>query len=120
MVKREIGPQNESKPKSPFDIIYIRNEHLAICDLMHPILEDAQFDFAPNVNFVLRNQGECPDFELQYEINAIPVMLFFYHGILVDRKDGFASREQVYSRIRAFLSLKNEKSKIQIPPQANH
>lgn len=92
-MKRVIGPLNNTNPNKNFEIIYIRNDHLAICDLMHPILEDAQFDFGLKVNFVLRNQGEYPDFELQYEISAMPTMLFFYHGILVDRREGFASRK---------------------------
>ena len=73
------------------------------CRMVAPVVEDLARDFAGRVTFGKCNVDENPKLASSFSITAIPTLLFFANGMLVDRVVGALPREAVKARVmRAF------------------
>ncbi|MDV2481214.1 thioredoxin [Methanoculleus sp. Wushi-C6] len=73
------------------------------CRMVAPVIEDLARDFAGRVAFSKCNVDQSPRLAAQFSITAIPTLLFFSNGALVDRVVGALPREAIKARVmRAF------------------
>jgi thioredoxin 1 len=73
------------------------------CQMVAPAIEELARDFAGKVTFGKCNVDLNPGIAGSFTISAIPTLLFFADGMLVDRVIGAQPKEAIRSRIlRAF------------------
>ncbi|KQC07459.1 MAG: thioredoxin [Methanolinea sp. SDB] len=73
------------------------------CRMVGPIIEELSHEFAGIVTFGKCNTDLSPRLATQYGISAIPTVLFFANGRMVDRVIGAYPKDALRSRvIRAF------------------
>lgn len=73
------------------------------CRMVAPVVEDLARDFAGRVTFGKCNVDENPRIAASFNITAIPTLLFFANGTLVDRVVGALPKEAIKARVmRAF------------------
>jgi thioredoxin 1 len=59
------------------------------CKMLTPLLEGLSGEFAGRVKFAKANVDENPELAACFEISAVPTLLLFSHGQVVDQIRGF-------------------------------
>ncbi|HOF97749.1 MAG TPA: thioredoxin domain-containing protein, partial [Methanoculleus sp.] len=73
------------------------------CRMVAPVIEDLARDFDGRVTFGKCNVDQNRAISTQFSITAIPTLLFFANGMLIDRVVGALPKEAVRARVmRAF------------------
>jgi thioredoxin 1 len=89
--------------KHPFLVIDIWAEWCGPCRMVAPVIEKLARDFAGRVTFGKCNVDLNPRIASSFSIAAIPTLLFFANGRLVDRVVGALPEEAIRARVvRAF------------------
>ncbi|MDK2862301.1 MAG: thioredoxin 1 [Methanomicrobiaceae archaeon] len=84
-------------------VIDVWAEWCGPCRMVAPVIEDLAHDLAGRVTFGKCNVDENPLIASSFSITAIPTLLFFANGKLVDRVVGALPKEAIKARImRAF------------------
>jgi len=100
--------------ESHFGQIVRDNPHLVIdfwaewcgpCRRVAPIVEEFAQEFTGKVTFGKCNTDENQRLAMQFGISAIPTMLFFSNGQMVDRLIGALPKEMIHSKIVRNFSL---------------
>lgn len=73
------------------------------CRVMNPIIENIAAQFAGVVKVGKLNADENDATATQYQVQAIPTLLVFQNGKLVDRVTGLISQEALAEKLRALL-----------------
>jgi thioredoxin 1 len=93
----------DAAKKHPFLVIDVWAEWCGPCRMVAPVIEDLARDFAGRVTFGKCNVDLNPGIATSFSITAIPTLLFFANGMLVDRVVGALPKEAIRSRVmRAF------------------
>ena len=93
----------DATKKHPFLVIDVWAEWCGPCRMVAPVIEDLARDFAGRVTFGKCNVDLNPGIATSFSITAIPTLLFFANGMLVDRVVGALPKEAIRSRVmRAF------------------
>ncbi|NLA39649.1 MAG: thioredoxin [Methanomicrobiales archaeon] len=93
----------DATKKHPCLVIDVWAEWCGPCRMVAPVIADLAQDFAGRVTFGKCNVDLNPRIATSFSITAIPTLLFFANGMLVDRVVGALPREAMRSRVmRAF------------------
>lgn len=90
--------QNEIN-EHPFLVVDLWAEWCGPCRMVAPIVENLARDFAGKVTFGKCNVDLNPRIASSFSVTAIPTLLFFSNGALVDRVIGALPEEAIRSRI---------------------
>jgi thioredoxin 1 len=71
------------------------------CHLMAPIIEDIAIDFAGQIKVGKLNADQFDRTASQYHIHAIPTLLIFQNGRVVDQVVGIVPRAELAAKLRA-------------------
>ena len=86
-----------------FLVVDVWAEWCGPCRMVAPAIEDLARDFAGRVTFGKCNVDQNPTLASSFSITAIPTLLFFANGMLVDRVVGALPKEAIKARVmRAF------------------
>ena len=97
------GTFQEILKKHPFLVIDLWAEWCGPCRMVAPVIEDLAHDFSGRVAFGKCDVDQNRVIAAQFSITAIPTLLFFAHGALVDRAVGALPKEAIRARVmRAF------------------
>jgi len=88
--------------KNPLVVIDFWAEWCMPCLIISPIVEELAKDYAKKVVFGKLNVDENKATAVRYGITAIPALLFFKNGKLVDQVLGAVSRQHLEEKIRKF------------------
>jgi thioredoxin 1 len=88
--------------KNPLVVIDFWAEWCMPCLIIAPIVEELAKDYAGKVVFGKLNVDENKATTMRYGITAIPALLFFKNGKLVDQVLGAVSRQHLEEKIRKF------------------
>jgi thioredoxin 1 len=89
--------------KHSFLVVDVWAEWCGPCRMVAPAIEDLARDFAGRVTFGKCNVDQNPALASGFSITAIPTLLFFANGMLVDRVVGALPKEAIKARVmRAF------------------
>jgi len=69
------------------------------CRMVGPVIEELALEYASRVTFAKCNTDDNPALSNQFTISAIPTLLFFLRGRLVDRVTGAYPKEALKKRI---------------------
>ena len=69
------------------------------CRMLPPILEQLAREKAGSVKIAKVNIDECADLCVQYQVTAVPTLLFFKDGKRVDKVVGLLSKDAIASRL---------------------
>jgi thioredoxin 1 len=69
------------------------------CRMVGPVVEELAQEYAGSVTFSKCNTDDNPVLSGQYAISAIPTLLFFQKGKLVDRVTGAYPKEALKKRV---------------------
>ena len=64
------------------------------CRMLGPVLEELDGEGFP-VQIVKIDTDEAPDLAMKYNVQAIPTLLFFSNGKLVNKTMGFQRKDQI-------------------------
>ena len=96
-------------------VVEIYTEHCPNCKVLHPVFEKTANENHENYSFYKLNATEHLDVAKRYKVLGVPTLLFFSHGILVDRKTGVLSQQKMEKRLAPLVdyTLENaEKKKV--------
>lgn len=80
------------------------------CRLMNPIVESLAAEFAGQVKVAKLNIDDSPELASQYQIHAVPTLLFFQNGKVVDTAVGINSQKVLTAKLKALLSQSRRSS----------
>jgi thioredoxin 1 len=69
------------------------------CRMVGPVVEELAMEYAGHVTFAKCNTDDNPNLSGQFAISAIPTLLFFLHGKLIDRVTGAYPKEALKKRV---------------------
>jgi thioredoxin 1 len=75
------------------------------CRIVSPIIEELAVEMAGQVTFAKCNTDENPRVATRFGITAIPTILFFSHGKMIDRVVGAYGKEAMKAKINRAFSL---------------
>ena len=78
-------------------------EWCAPCRAISPVIEKLSHDFEGKVNIGKCNIGVYDEIAVDFSIRAVPTILFFKGGKLVDKQDGSIDEEALRARIKNLL-----------------
>ena len=73
------------------------------CRRLAPVMDQLADQFAGKIKFVKVNVDESPKLAQQFNIEGIPMLLFFKHGRLVNSSVGLLPKEDLVLRLEALL-----------------
>ncbi|MEM8641702.1 MAG: thioredoxin [Cyanobacteria bacterium P01_G01_bin.54] len=71
------------------------------CRVMNPIIEAIAQDDDGTLKVAKLNIDDAPELASQYHISALPSLLIFQNGEVIERFQGLVSRESLASRLAA-------------------
>ncbi|WP_332450134.1 thioredoxin [Methanoculleus sp.] len=93
----------ETVGNHPFLVVDLWAEWCGPCRMVAPVIEDLAHDFAGRVTFSKCDVDQNPRIAAGFSVTAIPTLLFFANGMLVDRVVGALPKEAIRARVmRAF------------------
>jgi thioredoxin 1 len=69
------------------------------CRMVGPVVEELAMEYAGHVTFAKCNTDDNPNLSGQFAISAIPTLLFFLHGKLIDRVTGAYPKDALKKRV---------------------
>lgn len=75
------------------------------CQIMAKILEQVNAEMKQQVRVVKINTESYPDLASQYQIRALPTLILFKQGQLVERIEGVVSADQLVERLRTLATV---------------
>ena len=69
------------------------------CKMIAPVLEEIATEQAGRVKVAKVNVDENPGLAGQYQVQAIPTLLYFANGVACDRVIGAAGKKAIVSRL---------------------
>ena len=94
---------DETLKKYPLVVVDFWSENCPPCRLIAPVLEELAADMRGNVVFGKVCVDEYREKAMEFGISAIPTLLIFREGKLVDRIVGFSSKDDLVSRLSKHL-----------------
>ncbi len=85
-----------------FSIVDFYCEHCGPCKLLAPILDKIESEF-PFVNIIKVNTDACPNYSNEYEIKAVPTILFVKDGEIKERRVGVMYEAQIKDKIAQYM-----------------
>jgi thioredoxin len=77
------------------------------CRLLSPMLDKLAGGYAGKIKFVKINVDESPGLAQNFQVQAIPTLIFFKEGKVADRLTGLPSETDLKARLDAFAGGKN-------------
>jgi thioredoxin 1 len=84
---------------NPFVVVDFWAEWCGPCRRITPIMDDLSKEFAGKVTFGKCNTDDNRHLAMQFNISAIPAMMLFSHGQLVERIIGAYPKEAIREKI---------------------
>ena len=73
------------------------------CRIVNPIVEEIAVNFAGRVTVGKLNVDEYGEIASRYNVQAIPTLLFFQNGVVVDRVVGVVPAKAIAQKLNALL-----------------
>jgi len=89
--------------ENPFLVVDLWAPWCGPCRMVAPVIEELSAEFAGRIRFAKVNTDENPRIAMGYGITAIPTILFFAQGKLIEKVIGAYPKQMLRDRIlRAF------------------
>ena len=99
------GTFRDTLQEHPSLVVDVWAEWCGPCRMVAPVIEDLAREFAGSVTFGKCNVDQNPAMAASFSVTAIPTLLFFANGMLVDRVVGALPKEAIKARVmRAFAT----------------
>ncbi|MFK5983229.1 MAG: thioredoxin family protein [Flavobacteriaceae bacterium] len=80
------------------------------CKVIEPIFQATADSNKDKYSFYKLNASENMEIAKQYKVLGVPTLLFFKHGILVDKKTGVMKQKNIEKRLANISSFTKEKA----------
>jgi thioredoxin 1 len=70
------------------------------CNMIGPVIEEIAEELAGKVTVAKVNVDDCPSIAAEHRISAIPTIMIFRNGELVDRTTGLASKAALLEKLK--------------------
>jgi len=85
-------------------IVDLWAEWCAPCHLIAPILNEIANEYEGKINVCKLNVDENPKTASEYEIMAIPTLMIFKNGELVDKIIGLQGKQEIAKKVELLLN----------------
>jgi len=100
----------EDTINNPATLVYIWAGWCSVCKDQLPILETIASMVKDNLIMLKVKAEGNQEILVRYKVIGIPTILYFSHGILIDRKVGLQSPETILKQIEIITSLSKEEA----------
>jgi thioredoxin 1 len=76
------------------------------CRMLAPVLEDLSRELAGRLLIVRVNVDEEPDLAARYRITAVPTMILFKDGVILDTTPGFEPKDALKKKLEKLIGGK--------------
>lgn len=73
------------------------------CQMMASILEQVNAQMNHQIQVVKINTEKYPQLASQYQVAALPTLMLFKNGRLIDRVEGVMQPQQLVQRLKSFI-----------------
>ena len=81
------------------------------CKTIEPIFEQTAHVNSERFDFFELNAHENLSVAKRYKVSSVPTLLFFSHGVLVNKKTGVISRKRIEKRLHPIVGYSSETAK---------
>ena len=89
----------------PAILIYFKNDNCAPCLVLRPKLKELVDEFFPNIEMVVIDSVEQPEFAGEFQVYANPTLLVFFDGKEYLRKSKFVAIPQLKAEISRLYTM---------------
>ena len=80
------------------------------CGVIEPIFKAAAKENSNKYSFFMLNADKNMEIARRYKVLGVPTLLFFKHGILVDKKTGVMQQKNIEKRLAKISDFTKEKA----------
>jgi thioredoxin-like negative regulator of GroEL len=80
-------------------LIYFKNDNCAPCLVLRPKVKELIDEFFPNIEMIVVDSVEHPEFAGEFQVYANPTLLIFFEGKEYIRKSKFVAIPQLQAEI---------------------
>ncbi|MFK5878359.1 MAG: thioredoxin family protein [Flavobacteriaceae bacterium] len=95
------------KSKKPI-LLEIYTKSCPNCKVLAPVVEETAKANSTDFSFYKLNAKDNLDLVKQFKVMGVPTLLFFSHGILVDKKAGVINQIKIEKRLKPLLDYTKE------------
>jgi len=92
-------------------VVEVYTQRCPHCKRLHPIFNQTEEDNKDSYSFFKLDAQQNMQLAKQYKVLTVPTLLFFSHGVLVDKKRGVVSQKQIEKRVLPLLNYTKETAK---------
>ena len=89
----------------PAILIYFKNDNCAPCLVLRPKVKELIEEFFPNIDMVVIDSVEQPEFAGEFQVYANPTLLVFFEGKEYIRKSKFVAIPQLKAEISRLYEM---------------
>ena len=89
----------------PAILIYFKNDNCAPCLVLRPKVKELVDEFFPNIEMVVIDSVEQPEFAGEFQVYANPTLLVFFEGKEYLRKSKFVAIPQLKAEISRLYTM---------------
>lgn len=91
---------NSTVASSPILLVDFWAPWCGPCKMIGPIIDEIAEELAGKVTVAKVNVDDCPAIAAEHRISAIPTIMIFRNGQLVDRATGLASKAALLEKLK--------------------
>jgi thioredoxin 1 len=91
---------NSTVASSPILLVDFWAPWCGPCKMIGPIIDEIAEELAGKVTVAKVNVDDCPAIAAEHRISAIPTIMIFRDGQLVDRSTGLASKSALLEKLK--------------------
>ena len=76
------------------------------CKVLTPVLEDLSKEMAGSLSIVSVNVDEAPNLAARFRISAVPTMILFKNGVILDMTPGFMPKGPLKKKLENLIAAK--------------
>ena len=84
-------------------VVDVYTERCPKCRILAPIFKQTAKDNHEAYVFFMLNAHDYMEIARRYKVLGVPTLLFFSHGIVVDKKTGVLSQDKIEKRLKPLL-----------------
>ena len=84
-------------------VVDVYTKRCSKCKILAPIFKQTAEDNQATYDFFMLNAHDYIEITRRYKVLGVPALLFFCHGIVVDKKTGVISQDKIEKRLKPLL-----------------
>lgn len=89
------------------NLVYFWGPQCSVCKILKPVIEELDKEIDDQINIVSFNLAGNLKTSIRYKIMSVPVLAIFRDGKLIDKLNGFQTKEALHAFINKYLEIRS-------------